>query len=81
MNLFFSECFFYLPKLTRFFRKSATIKCARWAEKKHMVFFGNTRPKSNARAQRNTEKKHSGLIAKHVKRSYLQLRKVVDTIL
>ena len=36
MNLFFSECFFYLPKLNVFFRKSAAIQCARWADKKHI---------------------------------------------
>ena len=32
------NCFFY--------RKSATIQCARWAEKKH-VFYDNAQPKSN----------------------------------
>ena len=30
---FFFGMFFYLPKLTGFSRKSATIQCARWAEK------------------------------------------------
>ena len=43
-NLFFLRMFFYLPKLTVFFRKSAAIQYA------HMFFFGNALPKSNARA-------------------------------
>ena len=60
MKLFFSECFCYLPKLTGFFRKSAKIQCARWAEK-NTCFFGNARPKSNARAHIKQREKHSGL--------------------
>ena len=54
MNLFFFGMFFYLPKLNVFFRKSATIQCARWAEKTH---FGNALPKSNARAHLKQRKK------------------------
>ena len=39
--------FFYLPKLNVFF---ATIQYARWAEIKHMCFFVDAQPYSNARA-------------------------------
>ena len=36
-NNYFLELFFYLPKFNVISRKSAT-RCARWADKKHMVF-------------------------------------------
>ena len=61
-NLFFSECFFYLPKLTVFFRNPQQSK-ARAGQKKTHVFFGNARPKSKARAHLKRGKKHSGLTA------------------
>ena len=61
MNLFFFRNVFFIHRNQMgFFRKSATIQCARWAEKTH-VFFGNARPKSNARAHLKQRKKHSGL--------------------
>ena len=59
-ELVFFEMFFYPPKLTVFSLKSATIQCARWAEKTH-VFVVNALPKSNARAHLKQRKKHSGL--------------------
>ena len=62
INLFFFGMFFYLPKLTVFSQKSATIQCARWTEKKHMFFLGNALPKFIARAHLNREKKHSDLM-------------------
>ena len=37
---------------------SPEIDCARSAEKKHMVFFGNARPKSNARPHLKQSKKN-----------------------
>ena len=40
---------FLSPEINFFFWKSATIQCARWAEKTH-VLFGNALHKSNARA-------------------------------
>ena len=39
MTLFFFVLFFYPPKLFFFFRKSATIQCVSWAEKKTQCFF------------------------------------------
>ena len=57
MNLIFLECFFLFTKLLFVFRKSATIQCARWAEKKHMFFVGNARSKSNARTHLKQRKK------------------------
>ena len=39
-----------------FFENRQKIQCARWAEKTH-VFFGNARPKSNARAHIKQRKK------------------------
>ena len=49
------------PEIDRFFRKSATIDNARWAEK-NTCFFGSARHKSNARAHLKQRKKHSGLM-------------------
>ena len=48
-NHSWKNVFFYLQKLNVIFRKSATIQCARWTEI-NACFFGNARPKSNARA-------------------------------
>ena len=54
--------FFLSPEIDCFFQKSATIQCARWAEKKtHISFFGNALPKSNVRAHLRQRQKHSGL--------------------
>ena len=56
-KLFFLYCFFLF-----FFRKSATIQCARWAEKHTRFLGGNALPESNARAHlKHREKTHSGL--------------------
>ena len=57
LNCFFPECFFIHQNKMFFFRKSATIQCARWAEKNH-AFFGNVRPKSNLRAHLKQRKKN-----------------------
>ena len=42
--------FFYLPKLTGFFFGNRQQSNERTGQKKTHVFFGNVRPKSNARA-------------------------------
>ena len=52
--------FFYLPILTGFFRKAAIIYNARDGQKTKHMFFGNARPKSNARAHLKQRKKYSG---------------------
>ena len=56
MNLVFSEWFFYLPKLTVFLGNRQQSN-ARAGQKKTHVFFGNARPKSNARAHLKQRKK------------------------
>ena len=43
------KCFIYLPKLTVFFGNRQQSN-ARAGQKKYTCFFGNARPKSNARA-------------------------------
>ena len=45
---FFSECFFYLPKLNVFFFENRQQFNVRAGQKKTHVFFGNARPKSTA---------------------------------
>ena len=59
-NCFFFGMFFYLPKLTGFFSEIGKNLMRALGRKKH-VFFGNARPKSNARAHLKQRKKHSGL--------------------
>ena len=56
MNLFFSECFFYLLKLTVFLGIINNPMRALGRKKTH-VFFGNGRPKSIARAHLKQRKK------------------------
>ena len=56
MNLFFSKCFLYIPKLTVFFGNQQQSN-ARAGQKKTPGFFGNARPKSNARAHLKQRKK------------------------
>ena len=53
---FFSECFFYLPKLTVFLKIGNNLMRALGRKETH-VFFGNARPKSNARAHLKQRKK------------------------
>ena len=48
---------FYLPKLTGFFGNRQQSN-ARAGHKKHMFFFGNALPKSNARAHLKQRKKN-----------------------
>ena len=57
MNLFFFGMFFLSTEIKCFFRKSATIQCARLAEKNPHVFFGKARPSSDARAHLKQRKK------------------------
>ena len=61
INLFFSECFLS-PEINCFFLGNRQQSNARAGQKKPHVFFGNARPKSNARAHLKQRKKHSGLI-------------------
>ena len=61
MNLFFSECIFYLPKLTGFFSEIGN-NLMRAGQKKTRFFLLMRGPKSNARAHLKQRKKHSGLI-------------------
>ena len=49
MNLFFFGMFFYLPKLTVFSEIGNNLMRVLGRKKKH-VFFGNARPKSDARS-------------------------------
>ena len=49
--------FFLSMKIEWFFSKIGKNSMVRWAEKKHMFFFGNARPKSNARAHLKQRKK------------------------
>ena len=56
MNSFFSDCFFYLPKFP-FFLAISNNSMRALGRKKHMFFFGNARPKSNARAHLNQRQK------------------------
>ena len=60
MNLFFFGMFFSSTKIKWFFLNPQQFN-ARAGQKKTHVFFGNARPKSNARAHLKQRKKHSGL--------------------
>ena len=62
--LFVSQWVFSSPEVSCFFRKSATIYNSHAGQKKTHVFFGNARPKSDARAHLKQRKKHSGLTEK-----------------
>ena len=55
-ELFFFGMFFYLPKLNVFFLKIGKNSMRALARKK-TCFFGNARPKSNARAHLKQRKK------------------------
>ena len=61
MNLFFSKCFFLSPEIDYLFSKIGNNLMRALGRKKTHVFFGNARPKSNARAHLKQRKKHSGL--------------------
>ena len=52
--------FFLSPEIDCFFPKIGNNPMRALGRKKH-VFFGNARPKSNARAHLKQRKKHSGL--------------------
>ena len=67
MNLFFFGMFLLSTKIKWFFSKIGNNQMRAWAEKNSMFFFGNARPKSNARAHLKQRKKHSGLILKNNK--------------
>ena len=56
INLFFSECFFYLSKLPVFFGNQQQSN-ARAGQIKNTCFFGNALPESNARAHLKQSKK------------------------
>ena len=58
MNLFFSKCFIYLPKLNVFFVNRQRFNARAGQKKKHTHgFFCNVRPKYNARAHLKHRKK------------------------
>ena len=61
MNLFFFQNVFLSPEIDCFFPKIGNNLMPALGRKKHMFFFGNARPKSNARAHLKQRKKHSGL--------------------
>ena len=60
LEWFFLGMFFYLPKLTIFLEIGNSLMRA--LGRKNTCFFGNARPKSNARAHLKQRKKHSGLM-------------------
>ena len=61
MNLFFFGIFFLSTKIKCFFSKIGNNSMRALGRKKTCFFFGNARPKSNARAHLKQRKKHSGL--------------------
>ena len=60
MTLFFFGMFFLSPEIDILFRNRQQSN-ARAGQRKTHVFFGDARPKSNARAHLKQRKKHSGL--------------------
>ena len=57
--------FFYLPKLIVLFENRQQSN-ARAGQKKHMVFFGNARPKSNMRGDLKQRKNIEALLMKKI---------------
>ena len=66
MGLFFFGMFFLSPEIDWFFSEIGNNLMRALGRKKTHVFFGNARPKSNARAYLKQRKKHSGLKARWV---------------
>ena len=64
MNLFFFGMFLLSTKIKWFFSKIGNISMRAWAEKNTMFFFGNARPKSNARAHLKQRKNIVALYSK-----------------